>query len=48
MRDLLFVFQAIDGNYIKYDSKEDRFVLDAKVGRCISEKVIKLKSMLTS
>ncbi len=31
MRDLIFVFQNIEGEHIHYDSKEDAFRLDKKV-----------------
>ncbi len=31
LRDLLYVFQGIDGRFLKYDSKVDAFVMDSSV-----------------
>ena len=32
IRDVLYVFQGIDGQYVHYDKTRDAFVLDAHVG----------------
>eukprot|EP00026_Physarum_polycephalum_P001520 Phypoly_transcript_01522.p1 GENE.Phypoly_transcript_01522~~Phypoly_transcript_01522.p1 ORF type:complete len:898 (+),score=123.02 Phypoly_transcript_01522:59-2752(+) len=32
IRDVIYVFQAIDGKYVKYDSKRDMYIVDPNVG----------------
>jgi hypothetical protein len=31
IRDIIYVFQAIDGKYVKYDSRRDMYIVDPSV-----------------